>query len=189
MKKPAAFSLIEILVVLVIIVVIAALLFPVIGAAKEKARETDEKARLKQVALAINIYQADNDQFLPPTLKKLGLPYQTTHCVKSGMEFYYPLNYSFIKTYGRIRDVVPEFEPSQDSVVKAMFWHDFDCGWRNHNCDTRTFTDPVTHQAFAYTTPTSLQYKVLAGFLDGHVAFVPATEGWERNHIKTGDSQ
>jgi len=188
MKKRLAFSLIEVLVVVVIMTILVALVFTVINSTKSKALETDQKARLKQVGLAINLYQADYDQFLPPTLKKLALPDQTTHCVKSGMEFYYPLNYWSVRTYGRAREIAPEFEPSRDSVVKAMFWHNFDCGWRNQKCEIKAFTDPKTDQTFAYTIPSSLDYKVLAGFLDGHVAFVPATEDWEKTHIITGES-
>ncbi len=61
-----AFTLLELLVVLVIIGLLAALLLPVIGKAKERARSTQCLNNLRQLNLCIHLYAGDNEDLLPP---------------------------------------------------------------------------------------------------------------------------
>lgn len=56
-----AFTLIELLVVIAIISLLAAILLPVFASAREKARQTTCLSNLKQLGLAISLYQQDFD--------------------------------------------------------------------------------------------------------------------------------
>jgi len=65
MKRKSGFTLIELLVVIAIIAILAAILFPVFAKAREKARAITCTNNLKQIALAIIMYQSDWDGIAP----------------------------------------------------------------------------------------------------------------------------
>lgn len=68
MKK--AFTLIELLVVIAIIAILAAILFPVFAKAKESAKKSSCLAQMRQLAAAVMMYAADNDDtFLPASVR------------------------------------------------------------------------------------------------------------------------
>jgi len=60
-----AFTLIELLVVVAIIALLAAILFPVFGRVREKARQTGCASNLKQLAFGFLQYEQDNDENAP----------------------------------------------------------------------------------------------------------------------------
>jgi prepilin-type N-terminal cleavage/methylation domain-containing protein len=60
-----AFTLVELLVVIAIIAVLAALLFPVIGRAKESSKAAACISNLRQLGVAIQLYVQENNNRLP----------------------------------------------------------------------------------------------------------------------------
>jgi len=65
-----AFTLIEILVVLLIIGLLAAILFPVVNGAKERAYQSNCASNLHQIYLAVELYKNDEGNY-PPNLAAL----------------------------------------------------------------------------------------------------------------------
>ncbi len=66
MRKTKAFTLIELLVVIAIIGILAAMVFPVFARARESARKAVCLSNVKNIALAVQMYLADNNDTLPP---------------------------------------------------------------------------------------------------------------------------
>jgi prepilin-type N-terminal cleavage/methylation domain-containing protein/prepilin-type processing-associated H-X9-DG protein len=60
-----AFTLIELLVVIAIIALLAAILFPVFGQARERARRTACLSNMKQIGLGVTMYTQDYDERMP----------------------------------------------------------------------------------------------------------------------------
>jgi prepilin-type N-terminal cleavage/methylation domain-containing protein/prepilin-type processing-associated H-X9-DG protein len=67
MPRTRAFTLIELLVVIAIIAILAAILFPVFAQAKEAAKKTSCLSNDKQMATALFMYAADNEDTLCQT--------------------------------------------------------------------------------------------------------------------------
>ena len=61
-RSNSAFTLIELLVTIAIIAILAAILFPVFASAREKARQTSCLSNMKQIGLALTMYQTDYDE-------------------------------------------------------------------------------------------------------------------------------
>jgi prepilin-type N-terminal cleavage/methylation domain-containing protein/prepilin-type processing-associated H-X9-DG protein len=67
-NKPVrrGFTLIELLVVIAIIGILASMLFPVFAQAREKARQIDCVSNMRQLGMAIRMYNQDYDELYPP---------------------------------------------------------------------------------------------------------------------------
>ena len=63
--RGGGFTLIELLVVIAIIAILAAILFPVFARAKAKARQIACLSNFKNIATAVHMYVADNDDYMP----------------------------------------------------------------------------------------------------------------------------
>lgn len=61
--RQRGFTLVELLVVIAIIVVLMAILFPVFGRVKQKARETQCRHNLHELAMALKTYRHDHGRF------------------------------------------------------------------------------------------------------------------------------
>jgi len=66
-RRRKGFTLIELLVVIAIIGILAAMVFPVFARARESARKAVCLSNVKNIALAIQMYLADNNDTMPPT--------------------------------------------------------------------------------------------------------------------------
>ena len=64
--KHRAFTLIELLIAIAIIAILAALLFPIVAQARERARQTGCLSNMRQLSAGLRMYAEDWDEILVP---------------------------------------------------------------------------------------------------------------------------
>lgn len=64
-RRKSGFTLIELLVVIAIIAILAAILFPVFARAREAARKASCQSNMKEIGLAVQLYQGDYEAMMP----------------------------------------------------------------------------------------------------------------------------
>ncbi|MDX1931495.1 MAG: prepilin-type N-terminal cleavage/methylation domain-containing protein [Capsulimonadales bacterium] len=85
MNRKYGFTLIELLVVIAIIAILAAILFPVFAQAREKARQISCLSNLRQLGVALRMYQQDSDEMVMP-----GYSYRETAAGPRTLLLWYP---------------------------------------------------------------------------------------------------
>ena len=72
--KNRAFTIVELLVVIAVIALLIALLLPAVNAAREAARRASCKSNIRQIAIALNSYEAAHSKFPPFFISRQGNP-------------------------------------------------------------------------------------------------------------------
>ncbi|MFA6567188.1 MAG: type II secretion system protein [Victivallales bacterium] len=68
-KAENAFTIVELLVVIAIISILAALVFPALGKAKEKAKKSNCLGNLRQLGISVITYAGNNADYLPMSVR------------------------------------------------------------------------------------------------------------------------
>ena len=175
-RKQQGFTLIELLVVIAIIAIIASILFPVFGAAREKARQTLCLSNQRQVAFALQLFVQDHNETFPAASTawgSLALPTKTTTCPDTG-GYVYNVDLSDLPL-GAINNassiwVSADGQTQSSVVVKAN-------GAFNSSTDANTLTNaPAANVAYLGADVLARHNGlVIASYVDGHVGATRST--------------
>ncbi len=108
-------TVVELLVVVMIVVILCALLMPVFTKARRKAKDVICISNLKQIHVALNLYENDCGSYPPNTLAWPGLkPYypQLLECPSAATE----LEPAFHYTYYGVSHPIPKTDPETGEV-------------------------------------------------------------------------
>lgn len=167
------FTLIELLVVIAIIAILAAILFPVFGKAREKARQTQCISNQKQIALAVNLFTQENDERLPAAgtwASDINIDAKVLACPSVDQERSNCYGYfAFLSN-----TVLGDWKDADNTVLIA---------------DAKDGLTPANQLSFGTDIESRHNGGAIMGYLDGHVAYakpVPLSLGSNANSQMSG---
>jgi len=186
MRSKSAFTLIELLVVIAIIAILAAILFPVFAQAKLAAKKTVCMSNLKQIQLAIIMYEGDYDDFFPRVQASDGNGNWTVVSWWS-VNFYQQTLDAYIKMGRGTTDKVNVWwDPADPSKDMPYMWGSFiDNGLLT--CDANSESN-IEHPANTiYSTLRAKDWDVQTGTAPLPVPAPPATDPfWTSEYFDFG---
>ncbi|HOS43345.1 MAG TPA: prepilin-type N-terminal cleavage/methylation domain-containing protein [Armatimonadota bacterium] len=159
------FTLIELLVVIAIIAILAAILFPVFAKAREKARQNTCLNNQRQLAIELQMFAQDHEEYLPnrqTVWSSLGLTGKITQCPTAGKNVAnaYGYNYNVSgMTLGDITDPTATFLTADGK--SSTFVHD-------------EISPNVIYTKAGFVARHST--RVVVSYVDGHVDVKKPTE-------------
>ncbi|HEX2950829.1 MAG TPA: prepilin-type N-terminal cleavage/methylation domain-containing protein [Armatimonadota bacterium] len=164
--KTRGFTLIELLVVIAIIAILAAILFPLFGKAREKARQTQCMNNQKQITTNIQLYVQENEEKLPKSASvwsDLNIPAKVLKCPTAGKN----IDNAYCYNNSMSGKAIGQFHDPTFTAVTVDGQH------------ATTTAQPLPNIAY---TLGDLSYRhnnmCIVGYVDGHVAAVPQPT-WE----------
>ncbi|OPZ86471.1 MAG: putative major pilin subunit [bacterium ADurb.Bin429] len=159
------FTLIELLVVIAIIAILAAILFPVFAKAREKARQNSCMNNQRQIAIELQMFAQDHDEYLPnqkTVWAQLGLTPKLIQCPTAGKNnpnaYGYNYNVSGV-TLGDIPDPTTTFLTADGK--SSTFVHD-------------EISPNVIYTKAGFVDRHST--RVVVSYVDGHIDLKKPTE-------------
>lgn len=87
-EHESGFTLVEMLVVIAVIAILAALLFPVLSAAKNRAGRATCSNNLRQISLGVRMYADDSNDKLPRRAKGQNVcSFYKAYCLVRGIDY------------------------------------------------------------------------------------------------------
>lgn len=190
--KQRGFTLIELLVVIAIIAILSAILFPVFGKAREKARQAACVSNLKQLGQAFQMYTNDWDEAFLANYRggvywfQALAPYAKAPVSANSQSIYkcpsdstwtdnfngsYGYNYKYLGESTTVFWMTDVKNPAQMVVM-------LDCNFYNAYCTT--YTNPLSNVAAQHSGGANVYW------LDGHVSWntvsaISDINLWDRN--------
>ena len=192
LSHKSGFSLVELLTVIAIIAILAAIIFPVMGTVRDRARQNQCMTNLKQMALSVQAFKTDNRRY-PETLGPIAETGKLMEQAKLGTTSLFPAYVNTVKIFhcpnGKVTNTQltakylkrpfgpPPAEPELPTFEAYAY--------SNYDCYLTTFSPPFdeTNTETRYTTfwvPTANENDAVAWLTADDPANLPP-DGVENN--------